>query len=82
MWSDNLAGNWLHLPCSFVSELPAVGQGGLWLQVDGCCSKASWVTVEVSVAGNVALAHGWQAFARMRGLSRRCTLHFKYDGVA
>ena len=56
------------------------GPGGLWLQADGCCSKASWVAVEVSVAGNTALARGWQTFARARGLGRRCTLHFKYDG--
>ena len=38
--------------------------------------------MEVSAAGNVALARGWQTFARARGLSRRCTLHFKYDGGA
>jgi hypothetical protein len=30
----------------------------------------------------VALTRGWQTFARARGLSRRCTLHFKYDDVA
>ena len=44
------------------------------------CSRASWVAVEISVSGNVALAWGWQVFARARGLGRRCTLHFKYDG--
>ena len=32
--------------------------------------------------GNAVLAHGWQTFARACGLGRRCTLHFKYDGVA
>ena len=36
--------------------------------------------MEVCVAGNAALARGWQTFARARGLGRRCTLHFKYDG--
>ena len=40
-----------------------------------------WVRVEVSAFENVSLARGWQAFARARGLSRRCTLHFKFDGV-
>ena len=35
--------------------------------------------VEVSAAGNIALARGWQTFTRVRGLGRRCTLHFKYD---
>ena len=50
------------------------------MQADGCCSKASWVTVETSTAGNIALARGWQTFARARGLGRRCTHHFKYDG--
>ena len=33
-------------------------------------------------AGNMALTHGWQAFARARGLHGRCTLHFKYDDLA
>ena len=70
----------LQLPRFFVDELPAPGPGGLWLQADGCCSKASWVAVETSAAGNIALARGWQTFARARGLGRRCTLHFKYDG--
>ena len=36
----------------------------------------------ISIAGNVALARGWQTFARARGLGRRCTLHFKFDGDA
>ena len=38
--------------------------------------------IEVSVAGNIALARCWQTFARARGLGRRCTLHFKYNGNA
>ena len=80
VWLENLAGNWLQLPRFFVDELPAPGPGGLWLQADGCCSKASWVTVETSAAGNIALARGWQTFARARGLGRWCTLHFRYDG--
>ena len=49
------------------------------MQADSCCSRASWVTVEVSIAGNIALARGWQTFARARGLGRRCTLHFRSD---
>ena len=80
VWSENPAGNWLQLLRFFASELPASGPGGLSLQADGCCSKASWVAVETSAAGNIALARGWQTFARARGLGRRCTLHFKYDG--
>ena len=56
--------------------------GGLWLQADGCCSRASWASLEVSAAGSLALTRGWQTFARARGLSRRCTLHFKFDGDA
>ena len=30
----------------------------------------------------MVLASGWQTFARARGLGGRCTLHFKYDGLA
>ena len=59
VWSENPPGTWLQLPRSFAGELPTPSPGGLWLQADGCCSKASWVTVEVFVAGNVALARGW-----------------------
>ena len=82
VWSESPAGTWLQLPRSFTGELSAGVLDGLWLQANGCCSKASWVAVEVSVAGNVALVHGWQTFSPARGLSRRCTLHFKYDGAA
>ena len=74
VWSENPTGTWLQLPRSFASELPATGPGGLWLQADDCCSKASLVAVEVSAAGNIALAHDWQTFARAHGLARRCTL--------
>jgi hypothetical protein len=30
----------------------------------------------------MAVTRGWQTFAHARGLSRRCTLHFRYDGIA
>ena len=66
VWSENPAGNWLQLPRFFVDELRALGPGGIWLQADGCCSKASWVAVETSAAGNIALARGWQTFAPAR----------------
>ena len=56
--SESPAGNWLQLPRFFAGELPASGPGGLWLQADGCCSKASWVTIDVSIAGNTTLACG------------------------
>ena len=38
--------------------------------------------MEVSVSGNGALTRGWQTFAHARGLSRWCTLYFKFDGDA
>ena len=76
VWSKNPAGTWFQLLRFFAGELPATGPGGLWLQVDGCCSMASWV------AGNTSLARGWQTFARGCGLGRRCNLHFKYDSNA
>ena len=79
VWSENPVDKWLQLPCFFAAELPASGPGGLWLQADGCCSRAFWVAVEVSVVGNIALSHGWQKFARACSLGRPCTLHFKYD---
>ena len=82
VWSADPAGNWLQLPRFFAGELLADGPGGLWRQSEDCCRRVSWVAVEISVAGNVALARGWQTFARSRGLDRRCTLHFKYDGIA
>ena len=28
------------------------------------------------------MTRGWQTFAHARGLSRRCTLHFRFDGDA
>ena len=59
VWSEKPAGNWLQLPRFFADELAASGPSGLWLQADGCCSRASWVAVEVSVVGNITLARGW-----------------------
>ena len=47
VWSEDPAGSWLQLPRFFANKPPAAGPGELWLQVDGCCSRASWVVVEV-----------------------------------
>ena len=82
MWAAEPASTRLQLPRFLLGELPAGAPGGLWLQADGCCSRASWASLEVSAAGSLALTRGWQTFARARGLSRRCTLHFKFDGDA
>ena len=79
MWSADPTSTWFQLPRFFVGELPAGAPGGLWLQANGYCSRASWVSLEVSAAGSLALAHGWQSFARARGLFYRCTLHFRFD---
>ena len=69
VWSADPTGTWLQLPRFFIGELLAGAPGGLWLQADGCCSRASWATLEVSTAGEAALTRGWQTFARTRGLS-------------
>ena len=82
VWSAEPTSTRLPLPRFLLGELPAGAPGGLWLQADGCCSRASWVSLEVFAAGSLSLAHGWQTFARARGLSHRCTLHFKFDGDA
>ena len=82
MWSAEPTSARLQLPRFLLGELPAGAPGGLWLQADGCCSWASWASLEVSAARSLALIRGWQTFARARGLSRRCTLHFKFDGDA
>ena len=37
---------------------------------------------EVTTVNNVFLNRGWQPFARAHGLQGRCTLHFRYVGVA
>jgi hypothetical protein len=78
--AEKPAGTWFPLPRFFSKVLPS-GLDGLWVQVDGCCSKASWVSVEVTAFGGVYLTHGWQTFARARGLKERCTFHFTYDGL-
>ena len=78
VWSESPAGTRLPLPRSLVDELLGASSCGFWLQADGCYSRASWVVVEVSASGAVALARGWQTFARACGLGGRCTLHFKY----
>ena len=82
VWAAEPTSSRLQLPRFFLGDLPAGALGGLWLQADGCCSRASWASLEVSAAGSLALTRGWQTFARARGLSRRCTLHFKFDGDA
>ena len=82
VWLADPTNTWLQLPHFFVGELPAGAPGGLWLQADGCCSRASWAALEVSAAGGLALTRDWQTFSRARGLSRQCTLHFKFDGDA
>ena len=82
VWSAEPTSTWLPLPRFLLGELPAGTPGGLWLQADGCYSRASWASLEVSAAGSLALARGWQTFARARGLSHRCTLHIKFDGDA
>ena len=58
VWSTGPTSTRLPLPRFLLGELPAGASGGLWLQADGCCSRASWVVVEVSSVGNVALARG------------------------
>ena len=82
VWSAEPTSTRLQLPRFLLGELSAGAPGGLWLQADGCCSRASWASLEVSAAGSLALARGWQTFARARGLSRWYTLHFKFDGDA
>jgi hypothetical protein len=75
------AGTRLSIPRFFSRALPT-GVDGLWLQADGCCSQASWVSAEFSASGDAYLTRGWQTFARARGLKGRSTLHFHYDGIA
>ena len=65
VWSERPAGTWLSLPHSFTEALPS-GLDGLWLQADGCCSKASWVSVAVTATGDAYLTRGWQTFAHAR----------------
>ena len=68
VWSADPIGTWLQLTRFFIGELPAGAPGGLCLHAYGCCSRSSWATLEVSTAGEAALTHGWQTFARARGL--------------
>ena len=82
VWSADPSSTRLQLPRFFVDELPASARCGFWLQADGCCSRASWASLEVSVSGNVALTRDWQTFACTRGLGRWCTMYFKFDGDA
>ena len=58
MWAVEPTSAWLQLPRFLLDELPASALGGLWLQADGCCSQASWASLEVSVAGSLALTRG------------------------
>ena len=58
VWSESPAGTSLRLPRFFSGELPSSGLAGLWLQADGCCSRASWVSTEVSTSGSMVLARG------------------------
>ena len=67
VWSESPAGTSLRLPRFFSGELPSSGLDGLWLQADGYCSRASWVGIEVTTAGSMVLARGWQTFSRARG---------------
>ena len=59
VWSESPAGTSIRLPCFFSSELPSSGLDGLWLQADGCCSRASWVGTKVAAYGGVVLTRGW-----------------------
>ena len=82
VWAAEPTSARLQLPRFLLGDLPAGALGSLWLQADGCYSRASWASLEVSTAGSLALTRGSQTFARARGLSRLCTLHFKFDGDA
>ena len=55
VWSESPAGTSLRLPRFFSGELPSLGLAGLWLQADGCCSRASWVSTDVSASGSMVL---------------------------
>lgn len=81
IWMENLPRTWLQIPCSFAEELATDGLAGLWLQPDGCCSRSSWVDVEITRSGYAYLTRGWQSFARARGLKGRHTLLFKFDSA-
>jgi hypothetical protein len=58
VWAEKPAGTWFLLPRFFSKVLPP-GLDSLWVQANGCCSKASWVSVEVTAFGGVDLTRGW-----------------------
>ena len=58
VWSAEPTSTRLQLPRFLLGELPAGAPGGLWLQADGCCSQASWASLEVSAVGSLALTRG------------------------
>ena len=64
VWLESPNGTSLRLPRFFFGELPSSGLDGLWLQADGCCSRASWVGAEVAAFGGMVLTRGWQNFSR------------------
>ena len=59
VWSDRHTDTLFRLPRFFSGGLPTSGLDGLWLQADNCCSRASWVGIEVTTAGSVILTCGW-----------------------
>ena len=58
VWSADPSSTRLQLPRFFVDDLPASARCGFWLLAVGCCSRASWASLEVSVSGNGALTRG------------------------
>ena len=64
VWVVEPTGTRLQLPRFLLGELPAGAFGGLYFQADGCCSRASWASLEVFASGSLALIRGWQMFAR------------------
>ena len=50
VWSADPTSTWLQLPRFFVGELPVGARCGFWLQANGCCSKAFWASLEVSLS--------------------------------
>ena len=51
VWPVDPTGSWLNLPRSFADELLAGAPGGLWLQADDCCGKASSVSLRSPSSG-------------------------------
>src|SRR3954469_12132936 len=48
VWSAEPTSARFQLPRFLLGKLPAGVPGGLWLQADGCCGRASWAALEVS----------------------------------